>query len=368
MKNKEAHMKRAIELAEKGRGFTSPNPMVGAVVVKDGRIVGEGWHRGAGLAHAEVEAINDAGEKARGADIYVTLEPCNHFGKTPPCTRKILDAGIRRVFVSVVDPNPFVKGGGIAFLKDKGIEVEVGVCRDAGETLIEDFIWYVKNRKRPFVILKCASTLDGRIATRTGDSRWVTNEKSRAHVHLLRHSVDAILIGSGTLFADNPSLTARVKGMDTRDPRRVILDSQLSIDPGARVITGPSNADTIIMTAMDAPSHKRKMLEDAGVTVVAVGQSPGSAGLDLDAVMEILGEMGVMSLLIEGGGKVVASALAAEVVNKVMFFMAPKILGGDDGIPVCRGRGPKLMKDAFFLRRVDMMRFDDDFLIQGYLK
>ncbi len=361
-------MKRAIELAEKGRGFTSPNPMVGAVVVKEGRIVGEGWHRGAGLAHAEVEAINDAGEQARGAEIYVTLEPCNHFGRTPPCTRKILDAGIARVIISVKDPNPFVKGGGIAFLREKGIEVEVGVCREAGETLIEAFIWYVKNRKRPFVILKCASTLDGRIATRTGDSRWITNEKSRAHVHLLRHSVDAILIGSGTLSADNPSLTSRVEGMETRDPRRVILDSHLSIDPQARVITGPSNADTIVMTAMDASPRKRKILESCGVTVVPVAQNPGSKGLDLEAVMETLGEMDVMSLLIEGGGTVMASALAAGVVNKVMFFLAPKILGGDDGIPVCRGRGPELMKDAFSLNRVDMIRFDDDFLIQGYLK
>ena len=297
-------MRRAIELAKRGRGFTSPNPMVGAVVVKEGRIVGEGWHRGAGLAHAEVEAINDAGEQARGAEIYVTLEPCNHFGKTPPCTRKILDAGIRRVIVAVEDPNPFVKGGGIAFLREKGIEVEVGVCREAGESLIEAFIWYVKNRKQPFVILKCAATLDGRIATRTGDSRWVTNEKSRAHVHLLRHRVDAILIGSGTLTADNPSLTSRVEGMETRDPRRVILDSHLSIDPRARVITGPSNADTIVMTAPDADPDKRRRLESCGVTVVEVPQcpGPGGGGLDLERIMEILGEMNVMSLLIEGGG------------------------------------------------------------------
>jgi len=368
VKNKEAYMARAIALAEKGRGFTSPNPMVGAVVVKKGRIVGEGWHKGPGLAHAEVNAIDDAGDQARGAEIYVTLEPCNHFGRTPPCTRKILDAGICRVIISVVDPNPFVKGGGIEFLREKGIPVETGVCQDAGETLIEEFIWYVKNQKRPFVILKCASTLDGRIATRTGDSRWITNEKSRAHVHLLRHAVDAILIGSGTLKADNPSLTSRVEGMDTRDPRRVILDSHLSIDPSALVITGPSNADTIVMTAPDAPSHKRKILEDRGVTVVAVPQSSGPGRLDLAAVMEALGKMDIMSLLIEGGGTVIGSALAAGVVNKVMFFMAPKLLGGDDGIPVCRGRGPALMKDSFSLKRVDRMLFDDDILVQGYLK
>lgn len=361
-------MTRAIALAEKGRGFTSPNPMVGAVVVKDGRIVGEGWHKGPGLAHAEVNAIDDAGDQARGAEIYVTLEPCNHFGRTPPCTRKILDAGISRVIISVVDPNPFVKGGGIAFLREKGIAVETGVCQRAGETLIEDFIWYVKNQKLPFVILKCASTLDGRIATRTGDSRWITNEKSRAHVHLLRHYVDAILIGSGTLNADNPSLTSRVEGMDTRDPRRVILDSHLSIDPKALVITGSSNSDTIVMTAQDVCPRKRKILESCGVTVVAVSQCPGTGGLDLTSVMENLGEMGIMSLLIEGGGAVIGSALAAGVVNKVMFFLAPKILGGDDAIPVCRGRGPALMKDSFSLKRVDMVQFDDDILVQGYLK
>ena len=345
---KEEFMLRALALAERARGFTSPNPMVGAVVVKNGAVVGEGWHHGPGQPHAEVEAINAAGDQARDADIYVTLEPCNHFGRTPPCTRKILGAGIRRVIVSVEDPNPFVSGGGIAFLREQGLAVEVGMCREQGEVLIEDFIWYVRHDKRPFVILKCAATLDGRIATRTGDSRWITNEKSRAHVHQLRHAVDAILIGSGTLKADNPSLTARVAGMETRDPRRIILDSTLQIHPDDKVISGPSNADTIVMTALDAPAERRKMLEACGVTVIPVPGNPSGPGLDFHSVLEKLGAMSVMSLLIEGGGKIISSALSAGVVNKVMYFLAPKILGGDDGVAVCRGPGPALMRDAFF--------------------
>lgn len=370
MNDPHGFMTRALTLAARGRGTTSPNPMVGAVVVRDGQIVGEGWHRGPGLPHAEVEAINDAGERARGADIYVTLEPCNHVGRTPPCTRKIQDAGIRNVFVAALDPNPYVAGGGNAYLREIGIPVEEGLCREQAETLIEDFIWYVKSGRRPFVTLKCAVTLDGRIATRTHDSRWVTGPASRTRVHELRHAVDGILIGSGTLRADDPALTARLDGISTRDPRRVILDSTLRISPTARVITGPSDADTIVICAPDASTERRSRLEDLGVTVVDVprGKVGSHAGLDLDLVMTILGEMGIMSLMIEGGGSVASSALAWKVVNKVMFFMAPKILGGDDGVPVCRGRGPEKMADAFQLHRIDTFRFDDDILVQGYLK
>lgn len=362
------YMKEAISLAERGRGFTSPNPMVGAVVVKANQIVGRGWHRAAGGHHAEVEAINDAGDSAAGADIYVTLEPCNHYGKTPPCTKKIIDSGIRRVVVAAPDPNPFVSGGGIQYLQEHGIKVEVGVCKDEAETLIEDFIWYVQHDKIPFVVLKCAATLDGRLATSTGDSRWITGEKSRKFVHELRHAYDAILVGSGTLHKDNPSLTCRIEGFNgtTRDPRRIILDSSLSIDPGAKVLTQRSNADTIIATSPNADPEKRATLENMGVTVLTVPEK-GDA-LDLNNLLGQLGKMGIMTLLIEGGATVIASALASSVVNKVLFFIAPKILGGDDGVPVCRGRSPLFMKDALQLKNVDMRRFDDDILIQGYLK
>ncbi|MBF0414076.1 MAG: bifunctional diaminohydroxyphosphoribosylaminopyrimidine deaminase/5-amino-6-(5-phosphoribosylamino)uracil reductase RibD [Desulfamplus sp.] len=374
-----SYMQEAIHLAAKGRGYTSPNPMVGAVVVKNNQIVGRGWHRACGLAHAEVEAINDAGENAAGSDIYVTLEPCNHYGKTPPCTKKIIASGIRRVVVAAQDPNPFVIGGGIQYLREHGIEVEAGVCKDEAETLIEDFIWYIQNDKKPFVILKCASTLDGRLATSTGDSKWITCEKSRQFVHQLRHAYDAILVGSGTVHKDNPSLTARIKDKNPKDPHRVILDSNLSINLDSNILTQPSNANTIIATSYHANPEKRAILENMGVTVLAIPEKLTTikesgclenekSFLDFENLLEQLGKMGIMSVFIEGGSTVIGSALSSGIVNKVLFFIAPKILGGDDGVPICRGKSPLLMKDAMQLRKVEVMQFDDDTLIQGYLK
>ncbi|MBF0389360.1 MAG: bifunctional diaminohydroxyphosphoribosylaminopyrimidine deaminase/5-amino-6-(5-phosphoribosylamino)uracil reductase RibD [Desulfamplus sp.] len=360
------YMKEAISLAANGRGYTSPNPMVGAVVVNNGQVVGRGWHRGYGLAHAEVEAIEDAGERAYGSDIYVTLEPCNHYGKTPPCTKKIIESAIKRVIVATEDPNPFVAGGGIQYLREHGIAVEVGLCKDEARALIEDFIWYIQNDKKPFVVLKCASTLDGRIATSTGDSKWITCEKSRQFVHELRHAYDAILVGSGTLHKDNPSLTARIKNKEAKDPHRVILDSNLSINLESNILTQKSNASTIIATSADANSKKRAILEDMGVTVITVAKKENF--LDFENLLEQLGKMKIMSLLIEGGSTVIGSALLSGIVNKVLFFIAPKILGGDDGVPVCRGKSPLFMQDAMQLRKVEVMRFDDDTLIQGYLK
>ncbi|MFH1155887.1 MAG: bifunctional diaminohydroxyphosphoribosylaminopyrimidine deaminase/5-amino-6-(5-phosphoribosylamino)uracil reductase RibD [Pseudomonadota bacterium] len=364
--NDSDYMIQAIALAEQGRGFTSPNPMVGAVVVRDHAIVGRGWHRAAGQAHAEVEAIDDAGDLARGSDLYVTLEPCNHFGKTPPCTRKIIAAGIRRVVVGTQDPNPFVAGGGIQELRAHGIVVETYVCRDEAETLIEDFSWYVNNGRKPFVILKTASTLDGRIATRGGDSKWITSPASRAHVHAMRHGADAILVGAGTLRTDNPSLTARIPGKETRDPLRVILDPRLTIDETARVLTQSSTAGTLIATSDASSGDKRARLEALGAKVAIIPEKEGL--LDLDVLVTLLGGMGVMSLMIEGGSRVVHSVLKAALVNKVCCFIAPKFLGGDDGIPLCRGQGPEFMKDAMGLRRVTVHRFEDDIMIQGYLK
>lgn len=360
------YMEQAIALARKGSGFTSPNPCVGAVVVNDGQVVGQGWHKGPGLAHAEVNAIDDAGPKSAGATIYVTLEPCNHFGKTPPCTHKILEAGIKRVVIGCNDPNPYVDGGGIQFLRDHGVDVQTGVLEEHCRALIEAFIWYVQNDKKPFVILKCAATLDGRIATSTGDSKWITNALSRQYVHQIRHDVDGILIGSGTLHADNPSLTARRDGQVSKDPARIILDSNLTIDPRAAVLIQKSDAPTILVTGEGVSPEKISRLEEKGATVIQVSRKNGR--LELNELMIKLGKLGIQSLLIEGGSRVIDSALKAGIVNKVLFFMAPKILGGDDGIPVCRGVGPKLMKDAFNLSRISIRQFEDDVLIQGYLK
>jgi diaminohydroxyphosphoribosylaminopyrimidine deaminase/5-amino-6-(5-phosphoribosylamino)uracil reductase len=283
------YMQKALSLAQRGKGFTSPNPCVGAVVVKDGRIVGKGFHLAAGLPHAEVEALNDAGSNARGATIYVTLEPCTHFGKTPPCTQKIIKAGIKKVVVGCKDPNLDVCGGGIEYLRNNGIEVVTGILDSQAKILIEDFIWYTRNDKKPFVILKCASTLDGRIATSTGDSKWITNEKSREFVHKIRHEVDAILVGSGTLHADDPSLTSRIKGVKTKDPLRIILDTHLSIKKDAKVLTQKSDARTIIITSPDVSKEKIVQIENQGALVIQIPLKKQK--LDLNKLMIKLGQM-----------------------------------------------------------------------------
>jgi len=368
-----SYMALALELAAKGKGFTSPNPCVGAVVVKDGEIIGRGFHPKAGGPHAEVVAIDNAAafapDRLAGADIYVTLEPCNHFGKTPPCTHKILSAGISRVVVACKDPNP-VASGGIEFLRENGVSVETGILEDEARTLIEAFIWYNQNNKTPFVTLKCAATLDGHIATRAGDSQWITNEESRGFGHRLRHEADAILIGSGTLHADNPSLTARIQGEDTVDPIRVLLDTRLTIPEDARVLVNDSKAPAIIVTGPDGDlpgnQDKVKRLVDKGIQIVRVNLVEGK--LDLNELMIKLGTMSISSILIEGGGHVAASALRSGIVNKVCYFLAPKFLGGNDGIPVFSGRGPEKIKDAFELSRVTTRFFGSDILMTGYLE
>jgi diaminohydroxyphosphoribosylaminopyrimidine deaminase / 5-amino-6-(5-phosphoribosylamino)uracil reductase len=358
-------MKQALDLAENGRGFTSPNPMVGAVVVKDGRIIGQGWHQKAGGPHAEVHAIDDAGSEARDATLYVTLEPCNHHGRTPPCTQKILAAGIRRVVMAMNDPNPDVAGGGAEFLRQQGITVISGVCENDARRLNEFFITYVREH-RPFVILKTAATLDGRIATRTGDSRWVTGERARAHVHEIRHAVDAIMVGVNTILTDDPSLTTRREGGKPGvNPRRFILDTRLSVPDNAKVLRIPPASDTVIVTGDSGASEKRRKLADTGVKIMDAACAGGR--IDMAALMPRLAERGVTSLLIEGGAQVAASALAAGIVDKVHFFYAPKILGGDDGIPMCSGPGPERMDQCLRLRDIVVRRFDEDIMVEGYL-
>lgn len=364
------YMARALELAARGKGYTSPNPCVGAVVVKDGRIIGQGFHSKAGGPHAEVVAIDDAAarapEKLAHATIYVTLEPCNHFGKTPPCTHKILNAGIDRVVVACKDPNPNVAGGGIEFLRGKGLEVVSGLMEQEALTLIEDFVWNVQNDKTPFVTLKCAATLDGYIATRTGDSQWITSSASRNFGHELRHQNDAILIGSGTLHGDDPSLTARIEGKPTRDPVRIILDTRLSIQENAKVLVQNSSAPTIIVTGPECDPGKIQRLKDKGAQVLECRVLENL--LDLNDLMIRLKALSITSLLIEGGGRVAASALAAGIVNKVCYFLAPKILGGNDGIPVFKGSGPEKIKDVFELVRVTTRQLGSDMLVTGYLE
>ena len=253
--NDKAYMKMALSIAEKGRGFTSPNPIVGAVVVKDGKVVGRGWHEKAGKPHAEVNAIDDAGSLARDAILYVTLEPCNHFGRTPPCTQTIYNAGIKRVVVAMNDPNPDVKGGGLSALKAKGIETTSGICVQEAKKQNESFLKFTLT-KQPFVTLKNAITLDGRTATKKGDSKWITGPASRRFVHTLRHQVDAIMVGIGTVNSDNPSLTTRLDRGKGIDPTRIILDTQLSISEDANLLQLDSNSDTVIICGNTASKSK----------------------------------------------------------------------------------------------------------------
>ncbi|MBI9084745.1 MAG: bifunctional diaminohydroxyphosphoribosylaminopyrimidine deaminase/5-amino-6-(5-phosphoribosylamino)uracil reductase RibD [Desulfobacterales bacterium] len=357
-------MQMALDLAEKGRGFTSPNPMVGAVVVNRGEVVGRGYHQAAGTPHAEVHAIDDAGPKAQGATLYVTLEPCNHTGRTPPCTEKILASGINRVVMAMEDPNPGVRGGGGEFLVSQGVSVVRGVCEARARRLNEVFVKYITSGL-PFVVVKCAATLDGRIATRTGDSRWVTGEAARRRVHRMRHALDAILVGVGTVISDDPSLTTRLPDIKGRDPVRVILDTRLSIPENARVLRLDSSAETLIFCGDQASADKRRLIQKSGARVLTAPVSHGR--INVKALMPLLAEAGITSVLIEGGSRVIASALAAGVADKVSFFYAPKILGGDDGVPVCRGPGAGLMSDCLQLRHTRVERLGDDILIEGYL-
>ncbi|MCP4353507.1 MAG: bifunctional diaminohydroxyphosphoribosylaminopyrimidine deaminase/5-amino-6-(5-phosphoribosylamino)uracil reductase RibD [Desulfobacterales bacterium] len=358
-------MKMALDLAIKGQGFTSPNPMVGAVVVRDGKVVGKGYHKAVGGPHAEVNAIDDAGDYAKGATIYVTLEPCNHTGRTPPCTEKILGAGIKRVVVAMNDPNPDVRGGGNFYLRQKGTEVTEGVCEEDAKKLNEAFIKYVA-AKRPFVTVKCAATLDGRIATKTGDSRWVSGEESRKFVHRLRHASDSIMVGIDTVKKDDPSLTTRLDDIKGSDPVRIILDTHLSISKNAKLLGLNSDSGTIIIVGDSVSENKKAEIENMGARVI---ESPLKNGLiDLDFSMDNLGAMGITSLLIEGGSRVIASAFAAGIVDKIFFFYAPKILGGDDGVPVCKGHGPALMSDSIAVKNISTRRFGDDIMVEGYIE
>ena len=368
MNDDEKFMKMALDLASLGRGTTSPNPMVGAVVVKNGKVIGKGYHHAAGLAHAEVNALDEAGDDAKSATLYVTLEPCNHHGRTPPCTEKILEAGIERLVVAMPDPNPDVRGGGLDYLDRKGLDILCGVHQKEARELNEAFVKYVTTNK-PFVILKCAATLDGQIATRSGDAKWVSNAASRNFVHQLRHAVDAILVGIGTVQKDDPQLTTRLPEGGGQNPIRLILDTNLSISEDARVVRSTQTAKTWIISAETAHSHetqeKRTRLERMGVRLLTTPIHRGH--VDLNALMAILGQQKITSLLIEGGGEVISGAIASDIVDKIMFFYAPKILGGNDGVPICKGQGKDRMQDAWPVSDIRVHRFEDDIMIEGYL-
>ena len=321
MSEHESFMRLALACARRGLGRTSPNPPVGAVVVRDGRVVGEGHHQRAGGPHAEILALEAAGELARGADLYVTLEPCDHHGKTPPCAPAVIAAGVARVFVGTIDPNPKVSGRGIARLRAAGIPVEVGVAEEECRALIEPWAKYIRTRI-PFVLCKVAATLDGRIATRTGASRWITSEEARAEVHQLRSVHDAVLVGSGTVRADDPRLTARIPG--GRDPVRVVLASRLEVPPGARILG--EGGRTVVACVEGADPREAERLRRAGAEVL-VCRAGEDGRVDLGDLLSRLGEMGIVSVLVEGGAQVYSSFLKAGLVDRLLLYLGPKVFG-----------------------------------------
>jgi len=351
------YMQRALTLAEQGRGRTSPNPMVGCVIVRGGRIIGEGYHARAGQPHAEVNACAAAHDDIAEATVYVTLEPCSHTGKTPPCADFLIARKPSRVVAAMMDPNPLVAGKGIARLREAGIAVEAGLLEAEAKRLNEAFIKYITTR-RPFVIAKCGMTLDGKIATRTGHSQWVTCEASRRMVHQLRNEVDGIMVGSRTMMFDNPSLTVRLEGEETRDPVRIILDAEEYLDGNRRVFQINSASTWVAVTKDRDYSFAAE--------VIRVPEGPG--GVSMPHLMEELGNRGITSLLIEGGGATLASAFEAGVVDKAWFFIAPKIVGGRDAITPVEGNGVATMNEAVLLERMQVKKIDQDILVEAYVK
>jgi diaminohydroxyphosphoribosylaminopyrimidine deaminase/5-amino-6-(5-phosphoribosylamino)uracil reductase len=357
-------MRLALRLAARGLGRTSPNPAVGAVVVRGGTVVGTGYHEAAGGPHAEINALAAAGDLGRGGTLYVTLEPCNHHGRTPPCTEAILRSGVGRVVVGCLDPNPHVTGGGAEVLRGRGLEVEVGVEEEGCRRLNDAFIKHVTTGL-PLVMAKVAASLDGKIATRTGDSRWISNERSRRFVHRLRSMADAVLVGVGTVVADNPKLTARVPAGERRKPLRVILDTHLRTPLESWVVTSAEEAPTVIATGPEPDWERLAVFEKQGAEVLPLPLEEGR--VSLPALLKALGARQITSVLVEGGAEVHGSFFRAGLVDKVYFFFAPKIMGGRDAVPMVGGTGVASVAESAPLSRLRLRRFDGDIMVEAYV-
>lgn len=358
----EEYMREALRLAANARGRTSPNPLVGAVVVRDDRIVGAGWHRKAGTEHAEVHALRMAGELANGATLYVSLEPCSHQGRTGPCAAAVRDAGIRRVVVAMQDPNPKVAGQGIALLREAGIEVVCGVL-EAEARRLNDFYLTWMEQGRPYVLLKTAMTLDGKIQTATGESQWITGEQARARVHAWRDVYDAILVGISTVLADDPSLTARLSTGAGKNPARIILDSRARTPLTAKVVTDGA-APTVIAVSETAPQERIEALERAGCEVLVCGRTE----IDIGELLELLARREIVSLFVEGGATVNASFLEGGLVDAVAAFIAPKLVGGETARTPIGGRGVPALADAVLLDDVTVEKVGEDVLLCGRVR
>lgn len=359
--NPEYFMQRALDLARRGEGRTRPNPPVGAVIVREGHIVGEGFHPRAGEPHAEIFALRDAGQAAKGADLYVTLEPCSHQGRTGPCADAVIAAGIRRVFIGCQDPNPRVAGNGIRRLQAAGLDVVAGVLEPECRWLIGPFACHVKTG-RPLVMLKSAMTLDGKTATAIGDSQWISNAQSRAFVHEVRNRVDAVMVGIGTVLRDDPSLNTRLPE-GGRDAVRVVVDSRLRIAEHAKVLTIDSSAPTVIATTEKASYGKIRRLRDRGARILVLPSN--DERVDPAALLAALGEMDLQSVMLEGGAVLCGEFLRARLIDRVMIFVAPRLIGGDDGKGIFAGPGVVSLGDAPTIGNLRWSHFGDDILCEG---
>lgn len=366
MDSDEQIMRKVFRLARKGAGTVSPNPLVGAILTQNGKVVGRGFHRKAGMPHAEIHAINQAGRRAEGGTLYLNLEPCCHTQKrTPPCTEAILKSGIKKVVIAMRDPNPEVNGKGLRIIKKKGLEVQEGVLKEEAELLNEIFVYYIKT-SLPFVALKVAATLDGKIANRSGLSKWITGETSRKFGHQLRNRYDSILVGKGTILADNPELTVRLPLRSKRNPIRIIVDENLSLPLSSKVYCLRPGDRVIVATTERGEKSRKKRLEEKGVEVIQI--SGNGNGIDLSSLLKRLAKMEISSVLIEGGSGINGSAVREKLVNKVYFLVALKFMGGTDSISAIGGPSPSRLSDLPELKRTKIREMGEDLLIEGYLK
>ena len=358
----EYYMGLALKLALKAKGKTSPNPLVGALVVKAGKIIGRGFHAKAGFAHAEIIALDEAGKKAKGATLYVTLEPCAHTGRTPPCINRIIGSGIKEVVVGMIDPNPLNNGKGVTLLKQSNIKVRVGVLGERLKKINESFIKYITT-KIPFITVKVAESLDGRIATRSGDSQWITSDKSRAFAHRMRKDYDAIMVGVNTVLRDNPSLNAWFSG---KKLIKIIVDSNLSISEDSNIFA--KDSQVIIITLPSRPGQEtenRKSLA-AKARILEVKEKAGQINLR-DALKKLAG-LQISNIIVEGGGTLIGSLFDERLVDKILFFISPKIIGGKDAVSSVMGNGVKRIDQAIKLLDLKVRRFGEDLLVQARVK
>jgi len=363
----EEYMRRALSLARLAVGYTNPNPAVGAVIVKDGFVVGRGCTQPAGSSHAEVVALRQAGEKAKGATMYVTMEPCCHYGRTPPCTQAIINAGISEIYVSLLDPNPLVSGRGMRELNEAGIKTYFGVCQEEAYEINEAYIKFITTGS-PFITIKVAMSLDGKIATKTGHSKWISNEEARNYVHSLRHSANAIMVGVNTIIKDNPKLTARgcqgKGGTPKAQPLRLIVDSSGRTPLDSQVFKQPGKTLLAVVDPLD--SERKKKLIQIGAEVLEL---PGVDGLvDLEKLLKTIGKRNIVTVLVEGGSKILGSLFDHRLVDKVLVFISPIIIGGSQAKTAVGGDGVNNLMEALSLGRVKIKKFGNNVLISGYLK